>query len=150
MFYLVKSCSPWLCMCYCVYVYQGTACFSAGFCDVGLNLRSCYLKPTSATEGEFAQPKANSTLTTHGLHTHTASNAQKSHFGIQPKWPHVIFPFHSSDFSLSLSVHLSNTHEEQQHKRLRKRHYRPSCLVTVNPVNGTTVCFLSDSAHLIE
>lgn len=88
----------------------------------------------------------------HTPDTHTPSNTQKSHFGIHPKWPHVIFPFHSSDFSCSQSVHLSNTHthEVQQHKRWGKHHSRPSCLVTVNPVNGTTVCFLSDSTHLTE
>lgn len=65
----------------------------------------------SYTEREFAQPKANRTHTTHALHTHTPSNTHNSHFGILPKWPHVIFPStHPTLVALSLSVSPTHTH----------------------------------------
>lgn len=96
---------------------------------------------------EIAQPRAK-------LHTQTStqttSNTQKSHSGIQPKWPHVMFPFYSSDFS---HTHTQLGHKLKWHQTTRpprKRHGRPSCPVTVNPVNGRSVCFLSASTHFIE
>lgn len=49
--------------------------------------------------------------------------------------------------------HTHRAHEVKWHQTTRpprKRHGRPSCPVTVNPVNGRSVCFLSASPHFIE
>lgn len=140
------QCRLYMCSCVCL---SSAACFCAGFCDVGLNLQNCYLKPTSATQRErvcSAQGKQ------HTPDTHIPLQTHRNHTLAFILNGHMSF-FHSTHptlVALSLSISPTHTHEVQQHKRWRKRHSRPSCLVTVNPVNGTTVCFLSDSTHLIE
>lgn len=125
---------------------------TCGFCDVGLNLQNCYLKPTSATQRESLLSPRQTTHTRHTLYTHIPLQTHRNHTLAFILNGHMSF-FHSTHptlVALSLSVSPTHTHEVQQHKRWRKRHSRPSCLVTVNPVNGTTVCFFSDSTHLIE
>lgn len=98
------QCRLYMCSCVC---FSSTACFCAGFCDVGLNLQSCYLKPTSATQREFAQPKANNTHPTHiPLQTH------RNHTLAFILNGHMSY-FHSTHptlVALSLSISPTHTH----------------------------------------
>ncbi len=99
--------------CICALVcLSSAACFCAGFCDVGLNLQNCYLKPTSATQRESLLSPRQTTHTRHTLYTHIPLQTHRNHTLAFILNGHMSF-FHSTHptlVALSLSISPTHTH----------------------------------------